>query len=432
MMTLIAAALSAPPATVPDPRLQQLLFSLPKPGPDGDPERLWLGADCATSVQLPHNRTLWLFGDTLVGKWKDYQRVLDGCVMPHQTVAIQQTPSSPLQIKWRKEAASKAPLQLFWPHGSPQKAISCDAPFGDTHPYYWVVSGIESGSTGLAPGKLLLLAQRVRGTPGQGLGFTVMGTSVIAVDNAEDAEPSQWRHRAADLTTCSNASTCEMWAAGIFAAPSCGPGCVYLVGGVGSAASGHGQAVMRGSLADLLALRFDTLQALGADGEWHVRVPGARGGPALRALFPQQPELSLQYAAFRGGRWLAASFDKFMGTRLLLWSSETDDVRGPWSATLAYTLPPPWNDTRRFYAYAAKLHPHLAGRAASSSSSSSFPHLQDDRHRRGVQDVDVADEEEVVITFVANAWNMTSLFSASESVIYTPQVLRVNLTRLFG
>ena len=55
-----------PQVAVPDPYLQAVLFRLPKMGSSGDPDQLWLGADCATSLRLSHNHTLWLFGDTLI------------------------------------------------------------------------------------------------------------------------------------------------------------------------------------------------------------------------------------------------------------------------------------------------------------------------------------------------------------------------------
>ena len=48
----------------------------------------WLGADCATTLRFPSrgpNATLWLFGDTLLGR-TGAQRLREqrGCFMPHQ------------------------------------------------------------------------------------------------------------------------------------------------------------------------------------------------------------------------------------------------------------------------------------------------------------------------------------------------------------
>ena len=97
-------AIAPPPASVPDPRLQQLLFDPPKPGPSGRTDRRWLGADCATSMALPGNTTLWLFGDTLVSGFYGGVRNESGCAMPHQTVALQRDPSAALAFAWREDA----------------------------------------------------------------------------------------------------------------------------------------------------------------------------------------------------------------------------------------------------------------------------------------------------------------------------------------
>ena len=339
--------------------------------------------------------------------------------MPHQSVAIQSAPDERLTFVWPSNASTGHPLNLFWPVGSREGAIQCDAPPAEATAFYWVVAGLESSSAGLAAGSLVLLAQRIRATPGRGLGFRVLGTTLLVVENADDP-PTAWRHRSANLTTCDTDATCETWSSGIFSADvgaadatgggaEClgGVGCVYLVGSLGSAAAGEGQALMRAPLASLLAFDVTAFELLCSDGRWRPRPPGSGLPPPsspLRplSLFPQQPELTLHFASSLG-KWIAGSFDGFGGKRLLLWSSAGADVRGPWSPTLAYTLPAPWSNTSRYYAYAVKLHPHLA-------------HSADD----------------MVITYVSNAWNMSDLFGVGEaSNIYTPQVLRANLTALF-
>ena len=395
---------------------------------------MWLGADCDTSLALPNGSTLWLFGDTLLGSWADGRRVLGDCVMPHQTVGIQPDPTSPISFRWRENGTDGgSPLNLFWAPGGLEAPKSCASPFGETSAYYWVVSGIESGSTGLPSGKLLLLAQRIVATPGAGLGFFVLGTTAIVVDSAD--EPTQWwaRHRKANLTSCTDAAHCETWASGIFAAPDCGPGCVYLVGSLGSAAAGYGQSLLRANLSSLLTLDFGRMELLCADGVWRAHDPrGARGArrnewgvpsraataaPRPRAgfeqavptrvqstrliapisLFPQQSELTLHFSRFLR-KWITASFDSFGGKRLLLWSSRADDVRGPWTSQLVYTLPRPWSNASLYYSYAVKLHPHLATAA-----------------------------DEMVISYVSNALEMGGLFTSAEDRIYTPQLLRLSL-----
>lgn len=394
--SLLPSALST--ATRPDPLLQERLFNPPKPGPSSRPERSWLGADCATSLPLPNASTLWLFGDTLVSGFAGGHRTAAGCAMPHQTVALQPDRQAPLQFSWRENKTSGEPLNFFWPQSSLERAVPCSDPFSETSSYWWVVAGIESSSANLAPGRLLLLAERVQGTPGQGLGFKVLGTSVIVVDNAAD-NPVQWSHRSVSLTTCGSAS-CETWSAGIVPAHGCGVDCVYLVGSTGSPSSGRGQSLLRGSLQEMLELRFDALELLCDDGEWRPWDGGTQSA-AARSLFPQQSEVSLHFSPHLN-RWLVPALDGFGGQHLLLWSTPSDDVRGPWTSTLAYTLPAPFSDIKHVYAYAAKLHPHLSD-----------------------------SPDELVMTYATNAWNMSELFAKKDVMIYTPQVLRTNLTSLY-
>ena len=134
-------------------------------------------------------------------------------------------------------ATTGLPLNLFSPPGSARHAVRCDAPFNETTPYNWIVAGIESGSAGLPAGRLVLLAQRILATPGRGLGFAVLGTTLIAVDNAASGDPTLWNYRSTNLTSCQVSAVagsppppCETWAAGIFAAPA-----NDCVGGVGCA-----------------------------------------------------------------------------------------------------------------------------------------------------------------------------------------------------
>jgi hypothetical protein len=405
----------APGSAVPDPQLQQRLFALPKRRGGGHPsdERQWLGADCGTSLALPNGSTLWLFGDTLLGSWADDRRVLSDCMMPHQTVGIQPNPAGPISFRWRENGTEGGgglalPLNLFWAPDGLEAPKPCASPFAETSAYYWVVSGIESGSTGLESGRLLLLAQRIKATPGEGLGFFVLGTTVIAVDSS--VEPTDWwsRHQKADLTTCTDDAHCETWASGVFAAPDCGPGCVYLVGSLGSAAAGYGQALLRGNLSTLLDLDFTQLELLCSDGVWRPHNP-LGGGSSHKpiSLFPQQPELTLHFSP-RLKKWVTASFDGFGGKRLLLWSTQSEDIRAPWASRLVYTLPPPWSNASLYYSYAVKIHPHLLGGAGATGDGGSL-------------------HDEIAISYVSNAFDMDGLFSEEEDRIYTPQLLRLKL-----
>ena len=384
------------------------------------------------------NETLWLFGDTLAGTFEDGRRQQVGCWMPHQTFGTQAAPADPISFVWSTSETDGRPINFFRTNESVhEEALACEDrfnPLADAKPFYWVVAGIASDVAigGAAPwGSLLLMAERIQVDPQFPLGFQVLGTTAIAIQDATPA-PGEWNYTSRDLTTCVpwSSETCETWSTAVAAAPADGGGsglcadggCVYLLGGMGSPGSGAGQALLRGRLDALLLLEFTAIELLMSDGTWSPFQPGegarfrsranagwARshwlsGGrapqPAVpRSLFPQQQAEGSLHFATKYGRWLFGAFNEFVGQTLLLWSSATADVASEWSSCAVYTLPPPFSDASQYFAYAVKLHPHLA-----------------------------RTDDELVITYVANAWNVSMLFKPGNATIYTPQVLRLNLT----
>lgn len=110
--------------------------------------------------------------------------------------------------------------------------LPCSKPFDDLQPYYWVVQGIEGAEVSPDRSELLLLAVRVVGTPGIGLGFKVLGTTAIVVSNPA-SEPDQWEYTTKDMTVCGDdPTTCEQWSTAVAPAPATPDclACIYIVG----------------------------------------------------------------------------------------------------------------------------------------------------------------------------------------------------------
>ena len=328
----------------------------------------WLGGDCASSLRLPSHgvdAVLWLFGDTLLGTLlPSGSRQLRGCQMPHQSIGLQPNSSAPIQYTWDQtitggDGTSYNTVSMFTPRhgfvGHPDPSVSCARPFSDLRPYYWVVQGIESGTvdpsgTYLPPGRLFLLAVRVAGTPGVGLGFRVLGTTAIVVRDSS-IEPSKWAYDTKDITTCYDAASCETWATAISIAPTSKDcvRCVYILGGLSRAGK---QSILRSPLDHLLLLDFSAAEVLADDGVWRPRVPGASTSSwphRAMGLFTQQPSTTLYFSPYLN-QWLSASTNAFAGSELVLWSSEGADVAGPWRSEPLYKLPMPWADSTKFFA----------------------------------------------------------------------------------
>ena len=335
-----------------------------RPHPTSVCTKQWLGGDCASTLKLPSqgpNATLWLFGDTLLGTMLNISgdtrtpawraRSSRGCVMPHQSVGLQlEATERSISFTWKRSATTGEPISIFVPPHAGRPAgptLSCADPFNDLQPYYWVVQGIDSSTMSredptLPAGKLFLLAVRTIGTPGVGLGFKVLGTTAIVVSNAA-VDPTEWVYTTMDVTTCDDPATCETWATAIAPAPAADRSCmhcVYILGGLNQAGK---QTVMRSSLSRLVQLDFNATEILCSDGAWRSRLPGALHWPyTAAALFPQQPSTTLHFSSYLR-RWVAASTDGFAGQHIVLWSSEGEDVAGPWTGQQIYTLTPPWS-----------------------------------------------------------------------------------------
>ncbi len=142
------------------------------PQPEG-----WLGADAAHSIVLDEHRTLWLFGDTFLGKTEDGIRRSQG---PHinNCIAIEdrsETIPGRIEYHWRMEGDSQ---MAFFP---PQP----DMP----GKYYWPTSGL------IAADRLLLFCFAMDANE---LTWWVAGTVMIAIDNYTET-PDSWTCRYYDL-----------------------------------------------------------------------------------------------------------------------------------------------------------------------------------------------------------------------------------------
>jgi hypothetical protein len=133
----------------------------------------WVGSDIAASIDLGHERTLWLFGDTFIDESGRHTR--EGSRMVRNTIAIQ-TGRDPSQAK----------MMFYWGRtadGRPDSFFPADG----SH-WFWPAHGIRVGD------RLVLFLSRLRGT-GTGLGFTGAGWRAVMIENP-DEEPSRWRVKA--------------------------------------------------------------------------------------------------------------------------------------------------------------------------------------------------------------------------------------------
>lgn len=90
--------------------------------------------------------------------------------------------------------------------------------------------------------------------------------------------------------------------------------------------------------------------------------------------------------------WYMVIVDLF-ATSVLLYTAP--DVTGPWASTEVYKIPQPFNDLSKYLCYAGKSHPELA------------------------------QENEIIITYISNSWEVEELFGKGSSKIYVPNFVRL-------
>jgi hypothetical protein len=284
----------------------------------------WLGADAAFSVDLGGDRVLWLFGDTFVANSERHVR--RESVMVRNSIAVQRgrDPSrASIQFCWRPDPSSLLPASWL-----PEDGLR----------WFWPQHGIR-----LPGGPLLLFWSRVRGTPGEGLGFCADGWIATAIDDP-DLEPERWQPRPLAL-------------------PPAPAGFVFAQGLTLYGDAVYGLAIREpGDHAGLLwridvgALRRLHLGAieLWCGGAWRRL---AADLPCAPVLDDAAPEMSLHFDAARRC-WMHVRSLGFGATTLAL--ATAPQSTGPWSAPAPFYRPAE-SDRARPLVYAGKAHPELAG-----------------------------------------------------------------------
>lgn len=134
----------------------------------------WTGSDGAYSIPLSDRRTLWLFGDTWIGKVENGRRVQ--ARMIYNSAAWQ-------------DLLPLAPPRFFWRGTKNEPAALVPSPASDS--WYW------PGDGAVIDGKLYLFAHRIRrkteGKPA--FQFDWFADDLLCI-NQPFAEPTQWEfHR---------------------------------------------------------------------------------------------------------------------------------------------------------------------------------------------------------------------------------------------
>ncbi len=136
--------------------------------PPANAHGVWLGADIATSVTINANKTIWLFGDTLIGSVTHHKREVHA--IAHNSVG-ERVCKDHYCHPIHKYFKPQPPFAIFQPK--------------DKHAYLWPTTGL------MANHQLIIVAALVRPNSMQNNNF---GTSLLFVNNPQ-AIPTQWKYK---------------------------------------------------------------------------------------------------------------------------------------------------------------------------------------------------------------------------------------------
>ncbi len=316
----------------------------------------WNGGDIAHAIALPGGRTLWLFGDSIIGPVEDGARV-GGSVMVRSAIAWHATPDAgalPEHIEFAIPDAGHdvavadwtRPTPGLWPEGA----------------WYWLMGDGAAvvGADGERGFVLFATAIGPSGNPEGMWNFRRIGGAIIVIENPADA-PDRWRaeQRVNPIVDESArfgepARPGENWGLAIVAWPpdaDAGTRTLHVYGVRADAPGDNSLLVARCTEADLAApsrWRFFDGRSWSAD-----RADATPIATGLVDEFTIQP-------LRRQGRdeLILIQSEPMLGQHVLARAAASPE--GPWSEPArVYEVPEPGAD-ERLLTYAAKGHAHLS------------------------------------------------------------------------
>jgi hypothetical protein len=140
----------------------------------------WLGSDVGESIVLSDKKTLWLFGDTFIGRLTNGVR-LGGALMINSTIGLQdraKAPTDSMTFCWKEKDGQPA---SFFPHQATTPGE-----------FYWVTKGA------MLRGELFLFAWCISGNSQNFATWHESGSALLRIPNPLEP-PAQWIQKAHTL-----------------------------------------------------------------------------------------------------------------------------------------------------------------------------------------------------------------------------------------
>lgn len=286
----------------------------------------WLGSDCATSIGTA-NESVWIFGDTLVGSLyagSDGKLRRNFTTMPRNSIGTLRKGDKSMSHFWR-------------PEGDNQTGGFFNSTNQSDGQFMWPLVGSMVGQD------MFLFAAEVRNT-NTGLHFEIVATTLIVVKDAlTTANPLEWRYEQLLLP----------WSSNLIAFSSAAvthDGYLYVLGSVNSPGDLPTGVMMRAPVSSLLNCPL-CFEFLSVSSTW---IPSFTSASELQIVCDNVPsETTLTYMKPIGWFFLQIPY---LETRIYL--RRATSIVGPYSTDpiAIYDIPAPFNDTKKFFCYAPKVH----------------------------------------------------------------------------
>ncbi|MGA2033133.1 MAG: DUF4185 domain-containing protein [Thermoguttaceae bacterium] len=386
----------------------------------------WTGADAAGTIDLGDGRTLWLFGDTWIGKVVQGGHA-PGSHMVNNSIALQDADSAPSKgtvpfslrsrtIATRKlgqspkagEPPAASEMHFHWGAGDardrPTAWIAPDSasmPAGGKtsdpeHPlgWYWATGGgaLVPGPGG-EPRAIVFLFHVGKAEGKTGVwAFKSLGSALATIDGL-DRPVDRWQVRQYQIPATGPGADGQRkethW--GMAACrPAAEPGTVYIYGTRDQSPLNR-QLLLARVAADAVP-QFDAWRFYAGHGKW-----SNRANEAVAVAENLVSELSVEEYADRGKAvFIMVHSEPIFGPRVMVRTAARPE--GPWTQPLPVYVVPELQRNRLYFTYAAKGHLSLS--------------------RPG----------ELLITYLVNAHDFGA--AARDAAIYRPRFIRVPLARI--
>lgn len=288
-------------------------------------EQGFMGADGDLSIPLGGGKSLWIFGDTLVGHRESLP-----LEMPRNSMGVLRT-----------NRAGERSFQFYW-HTIKGKA---KAFFSDPRPGQW----LWPGTMCLVEGRLYLFLRRFQtcnAIRSEAFRFRYVGPYEIRVENPQD-EPFDWEIQP---LRAPNLARSILWHSGCTAAPD---GFLYLWGGR-RGIRGNGTLMARCPFEDLNrpeSIRWEYYVHDSKGAGWSFRTRG------LIPLFPGwASEMSLFY--LKKQKVYVTVYGHHRENTIGIQLARS--MAGPWTPYRPIYRPPDTKWSRNYFCYAPKGHPELS------------------------------------------------------------------------